>query len=324
MTPPERDPGLVRLLVGDGRPLIALNGLALLGSGLFALFLSVRGEFLPHDLAYLGQSADQLCGVNQCRLVHFLIHDRAAFGGALAAVGLMYLWLVAGPLAAGEWWAWHTLLASGLVGFASFFGYLGYGYLDVWHATATVVLAPCFAAGLWLTRRTLRPADPTPFGERLRHLSPGRALLLASAAGMVAGGSTITAYGLTTVFVPEDVAYLGIDRAGLDAINPRLVPLVTHDRVGFGGAAVCCGLALAGTAWHARWTRSLRHTLVLCGLLGFGPAVLAHFAVGYTDPWHLAPPVAGSALYAGGLALGHGRPGLGRVGRRLGLRLGPA
>ncbi len=136
------DPGLIRLLVGDGRPLLALDGLALLGNGLFALFLAARGEFLPHDLAYLGQSADQLCGVNQCRVVHFMIHDRAAFGGALAAVGVMYLWLVSGPLAAGERWAWHTLLASGLVGFASFLTYLGTGYLDTWHGVATLALAP--------------------------------------------------------------------------------------------------------------------------------------------------------------------------------------
>ena len=300
MTP---DPGLLRLLVGDGRPLLALNGLALLGSGLFALFLAARGEFLPHDLAFLGQSADQLCGVNQCRVVHFMMHDRAAFGGALAAVGVLYLWLVAGPLAAGERWAWHTLLASGLVGFASFLTYLGTGYLDTWHGVATLFLAPCFAAGMGLVRRTLGPADPTPIRERVQELTLGRGLLLAVAGGMTAAGCTIAAYGMTTVFVPEDLVFLGVGPAALHRVNPRLVPLIAHDRAGFGGAVACCGLALAGVALHARPTRALRQTLAVCGLLGFGPAVGVHFAVGYTDPFHLAPAVGGAALYAAGVAL---------------------
>ncbi len=309
----DRDPGLIRLLVGDGRPLLALNGLALLGSGLFALFLAARGEFLPHDIAYLGQSADQLCGVNQCRVVHFMMHDRAAFGGALAAVGVMYLYLTAGPLAAGERWAWHTLLASGLVGFASFLTYLGTGYLDTWHGVATLFLAPCFAVGMWRTRATLEPAEPVPVRERLAGLGVGRLMLLGVAGGMTAAGCTIAAYGMTAVFVPEDLVFLATDPAALAALNPRLIPLIAHDRAGFGGALACCGVLLAGVVWHARPTRSLRQALGLCGLLGFGPAVGVHFAVGYTDPFHLAPAVGGAALYAGGLARGHGRPRLARV-----------
>ena len=38
-------------------------------------------------------------------------------------------------------------------------------------------------------------------------------------------------------------------------------------------------------------------------MAGFGPAVGVHFAIGYTDPLHLFPAVAGAALYATGLAL---------------------
>ena len=220
-----------------------------------------------------------------------MIHDRAAFGGALAAVGVMYLWLAAGPLAAGERWAWHTLLASGLVGFASFLTYLGTGYLDSWHGVATLFLLPCFAAGLWLTRG----------GRAAVERPPRRWLLLAAAGGMTAAGCTIAGFGMTSVFVPEDLVFLGSDRAALDLVNPRLVPLIAHDRAGFGGALACCGVLLWGVAWHARPSRALRQTLALCGLLGFGPAVGVHFAVGYTDPFHLAPAVGGAALYAGGV-----------------------
>ena len=32
-------------------------------------------------------TADQLCGVDQCKIVHFMFHDRVSFGGSLIAIG---------------------------------------------------------------------------------------------------------------------------------------------------------------------------------------------------------------------------------------------
>src|SRR5829696_945435 len=93
------DRGLLRLLLGDGRPALAVVGLALVVAGGFAVFIAARGEFLPHDVAYLGMTPPELCAVNECRVVHFMIHDRVSFGGALVAIGTLYLWLVAGPMA---------------------------------------------------------------------------------------------------------------------------------------------------------------------------------------------------------------------------------
>ena len=147
--------GLFALLVGDGRAPLALVGLALLLAGGFAIFIAARGEFLPHDVAFLGMTPGELCAVNECRIVHFMIHDRVAFGGALIAIGLTYIWLAAGPLARGERWAWDVLGASGVVGFASFLAYLGYGYLDTWHGAATGVLAPLFLIGMFVSRRRI-------------------------------------------------------------------------------------------------------------------------------------------------------------------------
>ena len=72
-------------LIGDGRPLLALVGLGLILAGAFALFLSVTGSFLPQDVAFLGMDPRALCGVNQCRVVHFMFHDRVSFGGTLNA-----------------------------------------------------------------------------------------------------------------------------------------------------------------------------------------------------------------------------------------------
>ena len=55
------------------------------------------------------------------------------------------------------------------------------------------------------------------------------------------------------------------------------------------------------SADDARPSRSLRQALALAGLAGFGAAIDVHVAVGYTDPLHLAPAVAGAARFVIGL-----------------------
>src|SRR4051812_46636073 len=103
------DRGLFQAAVGDGRPPLLVLALGLLASGLFALFLGATGQFLPHDERFLGMTAERLCALHGCRVVHFMVHDRLAFGGALAALGLLYLWLVAFPLRQGHEWSWWLL-----------------------------------------------------------------------------------------------------------------------------------------------------------------------------------------------------------------------
>ena len=83
----EEDEGLIPLLVGDGRSLLVLTALALLFSGGFALFLAVRREFLPHDIQYLGMSAEALCAVGGGRVAAFIFLP-AIIGALLFAVGI--------------------------------------------------------------------------------------------------------------------------------------------------------------------------------------------------------------------------------------------
>src|SRR5437868_3981843 len=137
MSPPNQND---QNLLKDGRFFLIVSGLALLSAGLFALFLGVIGQFLPHDEDFLGMTAEQLCTLHGCRIVHFMVHDRVSFGGAVLATGLVYLWLVESPLRRGEPWAWWALFLSGSAGFTSFLAYLGYGYLDRWHGLATLGL----------------------------------------------------------------------------------------------------------------------------------------------------------------------------------------
>ena len=307
-----RDHGFITGLIADGRPLLALTGVALVASGLFAFFLSATRHFLPHDVAFLGMTPKELCSINECRIVHFMIHDRVAFGGALVAIGTLYLWLVEFPLRAGHAWAWWSLLLSSVLGFGSFLSYLGYGYLDTWHGVATLTLLPCFVVGLLKSRGTIassnsirsrfRPAEPLAFGSKA---SAGRALLLMTSLCLALGGTIIMGVGITTVFVPQDLAFMGVERAQLDAINPRLVPLIAHDRAGFGGGVATCGITMFLCIWCGSRSRHLWQAVAISGAAGFSTAILIHPAIGYNDIIHIAPACIGAALFVAGLVLSH-------------------
>jgi hypothetical protein len=297
---PADDRSFLQALIGDGRPPLAALALGLVASGGAALFLAATGNFLPHDERFLGMTAETLCGYHGCRVVHFMVHDRASFGGVLVAIGLLYLWLMAVPLGQRQAWAWWALLLSGAVGFVSFLAYIGYGYLDAWHAAATLALLPCYLIGIVCSRGGLGWDDPPPpFFKR----GVGWACLMGAALGVTGAGLTILTVGMTAVFVPQDLAYMGVEVSELQALNPRLVPLIAHDRAGFGGALLSVGVAAGMCIWFGRPGRALWQALAVAGVVGFVPAIGVHFAIGYTDALHLAPAVMGALLYAIGLGL---------------------
>jgi len=306
----DHDASLLSPFFADGRAFLTLGTLGLLFSGTFAFFLAATRQFLPHDIQFLGMTADQLCAQNGCRIVHFMIHDRVSFGGTLIGISILYLWLIHFPLRARHPWAWWTLLLSNIAGFSSFLTYLGFGYLDTWHGVATLFLLPCFAIGLALTHRKLdRPkhiADlltPAALPTAPARIRLGRRLLLAVGAAMLAAGLTITILGMTAVFVPQDLQYLGTTPAQLNGINPRLIPLIAHDRAGFGGGVFNVGLLIFICTWCGNPSRHLWQATVGVGVIGFGTAIGIHPIVGYNNPVHLAPACVGAACYFIGLAL---------------------
>ncbi len=302
--------GFLEALIGNGCPLLTFVGLILVLCGGFALFLSATHRFLPQDIEFLGMTASELCAFDDCRVVHFMFHDRTAFGGALVAIGTLYVWTSEFPLRHGEAWAWWFFLASGAIGFSSFLAYLGYGYLDSWHGAATIFLLPIYVVGLIKSFTHLR--EPRNFRSIFKSVIPyspvsllvvGRVCLLATAAGMISGGLIITVVGMTSVFVPEDLMFMNVAVNDLRAINPRLVPLIAHDRAGFGGAIAATGIAVLFCAWCAKPSRSLWQALLIAGAAGFGAAIGVHPVIGYTNLFHLAPAFLGLLIFATGLAL---------------------
>ena len=289
----------VKALVGDGVPLLLAAAAALAGFGAFAVFLAATGDFLPHDVHYLGLTARQLCEVADCRVVDFMVHDRAAFGGALLGLAAMYGWLALFPLRDGQRWAWWIFVVSGITGFGSFLAYLGFGYLDTWHGIGSLLLVPLYWGGVVRTRGLVkRNVVEWPTRRQL-----GRLVLLAGALGTFAGGTAILAVGLTDVFVPEDLEFIGMASDELRAVNPRLVPLIAHDRAGFGGAVLTLGLVTAGSLACSRLDRSLWEAIAIAGGLSLTAAIGTHLFVDYTDIGHLLPALTATASLVVGLAL---------------------
>jgi hypothetical protein len=302
LTHDDRD--FIETLIGDGRPPLILFAVLIVACGTFAIFQAATGHFLPHDTAYLGMTASELCARHGCRILHFMIHDRISFGGVLIAIGVIYLWLALFPLRQQESWAWWALALSGFAGFLSFLSYLGYGYLDTWHGVGTLALAPLFLIGLFRARALRRrtPVEPAPL-DLFSRPGAGRALLLLSSIGIVLAGLTITIVGMTWVFVPQDLEFIGMTRESIGAINPRLVPLIAHDRAGLGGALVSFGVAMFASVRYARPSRALWQALTIAGAAGFGTAISVHPAIGYLSLIHLAPAVLACVIFAAGLAL---------------------
>lgn len=300
----DADQSLAAVLVGDGRPLLAVFAVGLSLAGAFAWFLSAAGEALPHELRFLGVTIEELRVLADGRIADFMTHDRVAFGGTLLAMGVLYAWLIGVPLAHGEPWAWRLIAATGSFGFASFLAYAGSGWIDGWHLTASLALIAAFVPGLLLTRRGLRPDRPRDrWPGATTRAGVGRRLLAVTGVGLVAAGSTILALGSVVVFVPQDLVFIGFDRAALDALNPRLVPLIAHDRIGFGGGVATMGLLVLGCLRWARWSRSLWQALGIAGLVGFGGAIGIHGLVGYLDASHVGPAAAGAAVFGVGMLL---------------------
>lgn len=307
--------GLFGPILGDGRPLLLITAGSLFFAGGFMLFLAATGEFLPHDIHYLGMTAADLCRIGSCRIVDFMIHDRAAFGGTLLGIGVLYVWLTVFPLAGGEAWAWWTWLVTGIAGFGSFLAYLGYGYLDTWHGMGTLLLLPVFVTGMVRSRAlvaapgslrwVLRP--PAWIRERDR-FALGRLILLLGAGGTAIGGLTILGVGVTDTFVPEDLEFMGLSAAQLHGINPRLASLIAHDRAGFGGGVLTMGLTTCLCLWGGQPSRHLHQAVALAGGLSLTAALGIHGVVGYTDFGHLLPALAGAAALVTGL--GFSRPGV--------------
>ena len=81
------------------------------------------------------------------------------------------------------------------------------------------------------------------------------------------------------------------------------MPLIAHDRAGFGGAICTTGITVLFSVWCARPSKSLWQVLCFAGLIGFATAIGIHPVVGYNNLVHLAPAILGAVIFLTGLVL---------------------
>jgi dihydroorotate dehydrogenase len=280
-------------------------GLGMIIGGILAWAIAATNVVLPYDLAFLGLGRDSILEINE-RLLPFMSHDRITLAGTMISIGVMYFQLARHGLRYGLHWAKTALLVSCAVGFGSFFLFLGYGYFDPLHALMAVILFPMFV--LSMLGKADRPSLERPNfanSSAWRLAQRGQLMFVILGVSLAIGGITISVIGITQVFVPTDLQYLCTTPEMLQEINDKLMPLIAHDRAGFGGALFSNALAILTMAlWGInQGQRWLWWTFLFGGMPGFVAGFSVHGMIGYTDFWHLLPAYFAFAVYLAGLVL---------------------
>ncbi|MBP1995855.1 hypothetical protein [Paenibacillus eucommiae] len=280
-----------------------LLGLGMVIGGILAWIIAATSVVLPYDIRFLGIGRESMENLNE-RLLPFMSHDRVTLAGTMISIGILYAQLARYGLGKGLHWSKTALFISCLVGFSSFFLYLGYGYFDPLHGLVAILLLPMFI--LSMRTKANRPSldPPNLVNDRSWRLAQwGQLMFVSLGSALAVGGITISFIGVTDVFVATDLAYLCTTPEFLAMYNERLVPLIAHDRAGFGGALfsnalVLLTIALWGINQGQRW---LWWTLLAGGMPGFIAGFSVHAVIGYTDFWHLLPAYFACVLYVLGL-----------------------
>jgi hypothetical protein len=135
----------------------------------------------------------------------------------------------------------------------------------------------------------------------------GQLLLVFHGFALLGAGAVISVIGVTHVFVHQDLEFMKTTADALAAADPRLVPLVAHDRATLGGMLLAAGWvfllpALWGFRSGSRW---LWWSSLIAGVIAYAAAIGVHYAVGYLSVKHLLPAFGGLGLMLVGLMLSY-------------------
>ena len=272
-----------------------LLGFSLTIGGLMAVAVGSTRVVLPYDEEFLGMAREEICGINP-QLLPFMSHDRVTLSGTMLALGPLYILLAWFGDRRGMGWARIAIYGSAVAGFLSFFLFLGFGYFDPFHAFISAILFQFITLGIRSPQanEVLTPRDRHNSRAWKRSLW-GQLLMIIQGAAIFTGGLVICGFGTTTVFVEDDLNFMNTTREALLTVNPRLVPLVAHDRASFGGMLLATGVTvflscLWGWQQGVRW---LWWGLLLAGNTAYLMTIVIHWYVGYTSLRHLLPAYGG-------------------------------
>ncbi|HEX6359057.1 hypothetical protein [Actinophytocola sp.] len=99
-----------------GQLLLVCTGIGLFVGGVVVSAVGLTDVFVESDLEFLRTGPDALRAANP-RLLSFIAHDRAGFGGALMAAATAITLLSAWGWRRGESWVWWSLALAAITGF---------------------------------------------------------------------------------------------------------------------------------------------------------------------------------------------------------------
>lgn len=282
-------------------------GLSLLiGAGL-AGWVAMTDVVLPYDEEFCGKTGPEIAAFNP-RILSFMVHDRITLSGTMVSVGILYIALSLFEIRQGAHWAQRAVQMSAVSGFISFFAFLGYGYFDPFHAMVAAILCQ-FLVQLSVQRvgpgRRCKPSQSWRNDVAWRRGMWAQLLFVIHASALILAGTTILTFGVTAVFVPQDIEYLGMNADQLASFGPQLKALIAHDRATFGGMLVSAGIAiLLTTLWgFRRGDAWLWWTYLVVMSAPYILTLWIHRSIGYWDHFHLAPVYIGLVLLVSGLLL---------------------
>jgi len=277
-----------------------LFGFGIFLGGLIALILSMTTIILPYDEAFLNITREDILAFNE-RVLYFMSHDRMTLAGTMISAGIVYMQLAKHGVKYQLHWTKKVIDTAAICGFLGFLLFIGYGYFDWLHLIFYLLLLPFFLNGYMKTKH----AQKTPKSLDLvndwkwRLNLIGQLSFVILGAAFIIGGIVISTIGVSTIFVPTDIEYICMPKEILDEFNDRLIPVIAHDRAGFGTALISTGLlvfliALWGFRREDTW---IWWTLTIGGIPAFFTGFWAHFMIGYTSFIHLLPAYFALALY---------------------------
>ncbi|KHF40263.1 dihydroorotate dehydrogenase [Halalkalibacter okhensis] len=281
-----------------------LFGFFIMIGGILALILSMTTIILPYDEHFLGMPRESIYYFNE-RILFFMAHDRMTLAGTMVSGGIIYMFLARYGIRNGLLWAKQATDMAAIIGFLGIFLFIGYGYFDWLHLLFWLVLLPFYCIGYFKTTR-LRgtPSSKNRDNDHYWRKSLfGQFCFVVLGFSFIIGGMIISYIGITSVFVPTDLLYLCMPADMLQSFNERLIPVIAHDRAGFGSALLSVGIlvltvALWGFHQGNRWVWWL---LLIGGIPAFFSGIFVHFAIGYTTFIHLLPAYFAFSLYLFGL-----------------------
>jgi dihydroorotate dehydrogenase len=283
-----------------------LFGLFILIGGSIVLFFSFTKVILSYDEAFLQMSRLELMAFNP-NLYKFMSHDRMTLAGTMISGGYIYMQLARHGIRHGIHWTRKAFNIGAISGFLGILLFLGFGYFDWVHGLFWLILLPVYILGY----RKTQGADKPPVSKnRTNHPAwkkavYGQLLFVILGFSFILGGIVISTIGATNVFVDTDLQYICMTPDQLNALNQKLIPVIAHDRAGFGSALFSVGLlvltlALWGFHEGSGW---VWRTFLFGGIPAFSAGILTHFIIGYIDFFHLLPAYFALAIYIGGLCL---------------------